>query len=156
MSFRTSFSKCLGIQKVCLRFKRIHRNVNKKYVKNLKTLKKIIIICGIRMHYVIKKIKTKIVVIPRSRFKVVSCKRKGGGPAAVVKAACLESRRLRVRTPLWPPSFKETNVSQRFNIVGSLCDREVACSASDYQGNFEVCVEGSVISLSSGGSPGPV
>ena len=30
----------------------------------------------------------------------------GGGPCAVVKAACLESRRSRVRTPLWPSSVK--------------------------------------------------
>ena len=35
----------------------------------------------------------------------------GGGPGAVVKADCLESRRSLVRTPLWPSSFKETNVS---------------------------------------------
>ena len=75
---------------------------------NLKTLKKIIIICGIRSTLLHYKIKTKIDVIRRIRFKVVSCKRKGGGSAAVVKAACLESQRLRVRTPLWPPSFKET------------------------------------------------
>ena len=32
---------------------------------------------------------------------------KGGGHGAVVKAACLESRRSRVRTQLWPSSFKE-------------------------------------------------
>ena len=29
------------------------------------------------------------------------------GPGAVVKAVCLESRRSRVQTPLWPPSFTE-------------------------------------------------
>ena len=34
--------------------------------------------------------------------------KQGGGPGAVVKATCLKSRRSRVRTPLWPPSFKET------------------------------------------------
>ena len=46
----------------------------------------------------------------------------------------------------------------KFSIVGSLRDREVACSASNLQGlNFEYCVwEGSVISPSSGGSPGPI
>ena len=71
---------------------------------------------------------------------------KVGAHGAVVKAACLKSRRSRVRTPLWPPSYKETKCffsahSQRFNIVGSLCDQEVACSASDRQGsNFESCV----------------
>ena len=91
---------------------------------------------GYVVHYFITKIITKIDVIPRSRFKVVFCKRKGGGPAAVVKAACLESRRLRVRTPLWPPSFKETKCSVKMRYCG-----EVACSASDYQGpSFEFCV----------------
>ena len=48
----------------------------------------------------------------------------------------------------------------KLSIVGSLRDREVACSASDRQGsNFESCLEYSVISFispSSGGSPGPV
>ena len=49
----------------------------------------------------------------------------------------------------------------KVSIVGSLRDREVACSASDRQGsNFESCVWNtsviSIISLSSGGSPGPV
>ena len=40
---------------------------------------------------------------------VIRCKGKqGGGPGAAVKAACLEIRRSRVRTPLWPPSFKKT------------------------------------------------
>ena len=46
------------------------------------------------------------------------------------------------------------------NIVGSLREREVACSASDHQGsNFEFCVWGSVISFistSSGGFPSPL
>ena len=37
--------------------------------------------------------------------EVVSHYREGGGPGAVVNTACLESR---VRTPLWPSSFKET------------------------------------------------
>ena len=32
----------------------------------------------------------------------------GGGPGAVVKAACWESRRSRARTPLWHSSFNET------------------------------------------------
>ena len=60
----------------------------------------------------------------------------GGEGDAVAKAACFESRRLRVRTPPWPSSFKETTCffpahSYRFNIVESLHDREVACSAPD-------------------------
>ena len=33
------------------------------------------------------------------------------GPDAVVKAACLESRRSRVQTPLWPSSVKKQSVS---------------------------------------------
>ena len=33
------------------------------------------------------------------------------GPDAVVKAACLESRRSQVRTPLWLSNFKETTFS---------------------------------------------
>ena len=35
----------------------------------------------------------------------------GGGPGAVVKAACLESRRSRVWTPLWSSISKKQNVS---------------------------------------------
>ena len=50
----------------------------------------------------------------------------------------------------------------KISIVGSLCDREIACSASDLQGlNFESCVWRAVlshssISPSSGGSPGSI
>ena len=40
-----------------------------------------------------------------------NCVALGQGPDAVVKAACVESRRPRVWTPLWPSSFKLTNVS---------------------------------------------
>ena len=69
-----------------------------------------------------------------SSFKFILDWRQGRG--AVVKAACLESWRSRVRVPLWLPSFKETKCfflahSWRFNIVESLRDREVARSASD-------------------------
>ena len=68
---------------------------------------------------------------------------KGRGHGAVVKAACLDSRRSRVRTPLWPSSLKETKCffpahPKSFNSVGSLRDWEVACSTSDSQG--ETCV----------------
>ena len=72
--------------------------------------------------------------------------------SAEVKAACLESRRLRGRTPLWLSSFKETKCvfpahSWWVNIVGNLRDREVACSASDRQGsNSESCVRRAVSS----------
>ena len=49
-------------------------------------------------------------------------------------SACLENRRSRIRAPLWPSSFKGTKCfsplhSWKFNIVGSLRHREVACSA---------------------------
>ena len=52
----------------------------------------------------------------------------------------------------------------KLRIVGSLRDREVACSASDLESlNFEfdfefriLCQEGSVISPSSGGFLGPI
>ena len=71
---------------------------------------------------------------------------RAGVYGAVVKAACLESRKSQVRTPLWPSIFKETKCfftahSQWFNIVGNFRDREVACSALDHQdSNFESCV----------------
>ena len=58
-------SKCLGIQKVCLGFKRIHRNVDKKYLKKSK-----IMIWGI--DYFITKLKTKIDVIIRSCFNIIT------------------------------------------------------------------------------------
>ena len=60
------------------------------------------------------------------------------GPGAVVKGACLESRRSRVRTPLWNSSFKETKCSfpalTKFQDCEELRDREVASSASDRYG----------------------
>ena len=34
--------------------------------------------------------------------------RGGVGPGAMIKAACVESRISRFRTPHWPSSFKET------------------------------------------------
>ena len=79
----------------------------------------------------------------------------GGGPGAVFKAACLESRRSQGRTPLCHSSFKETKMFLPRSLVEiqycvSLCDREVVCSASDRQGsNFESCVWRAVSSHSS-------
>ena len=70
-NIKPSFNKCSGIQKVCLGFRRIHRNVNKNYFfisKN--SVKNKIMIWGI--HYFITVIKTKIDVIPRSRFNAPS------------------------------------------------------------------------------------
>ena len=69
-NIQPSFSKYLGIQKVCLGFKRLHRNVYKKYfLKSEKSEKNKIMISGI--HYFVTKLKTKIDVIPRSCF--ISC-----------------------------------------------------------------------------------
>ena len=65
----------------------------------------------------------------------------------------------------FPTSLSQSSIHSTYqvDIAGSLRDREVACSASDRQGtNFEfpiLCLEDSVISIispSSGGSPGPV
>ena len=67
-NIQPSFGQCLCIQKVCLGFKRFHRNVNIKYFKKSKNSEKNkIMIWGI--HYFITKLKTKIDVIPRNCFK---------------------------------------------------------------------------------------
>ena len=82
---------------------------------------------------------------PERPCLLITLKQITQGPGAVVKAVCLESLRSRVRTPVWHSSFKEAKCffsahSGKFNIVGSLRDREVAGSASDCQGsNFEFC-----------------
>ena len=77
----------------------------------------------------------------------------GGGPRVVVSTAAFHAR---VRGSV--PGFcglKETKTflshpCVKVNIVGSLRDREVACSASDRQGsNFESCVWRTVSSQSS-------
>ena len=79
----------------------------------------------------------------------------GGGPRVVVSTAAFHAR-------VWGSvpglgGLKETKMFPppphprvKLNIVGSLCDREVACSASDRQGsNFESCVWRTVSSQSS-------
>ena len=82
----------------------------------------------------------------------------GGGPRVVVSTAAFHAR-VRGSVP-GLGGLKETKMflphpRVKVSIVGSLRDREVACSASDRQGsNFESCVL--IISPSSGGSPGPV
>ena len=75
---------------------------------------------------------------------------KGGGPKVVVSTAAFHAR---VRGSV--PGFgglKEMFLPQprvKVSIVGSLRDREVACSASDRQGpNFESCVWRTVSSQS--------
>ena len=71
-------------------------------------------------------------------------KLKGGGPRVVVSTAAFHAR-VRGSVP-GPGGLKETKLflphpRVKVSIVGSLRDREVACSASDRQGsNFESCV----------------
>ena len=70
-NIQTSFSMCLCIQKVCLVYSRIHKNVIKKYFfKSKNSEKNNIMICG--MYYFITKLKTKIDVIPRSCFNILA------------------------------------------------------------------------------------
>ena len=63
----------------------------------------------------------------------------GGGARVVVSTAAFHAR-VRGSVP-GLGSLKETKTRVKVSIVGSLRDREVACSASDRQGsNFEFCV----------------
>ena len=77
----------------------------------------------------------------------------GGGPRVVVSTAALHAR-VRGSVP-GLGGLKETKMflphpRVKVSIVGSLRDREVACSASDRQGsNFESCVWRTVSSQSS-------
>ena len=77
----------------------------------------------------------------------------GGGPRVVVSTAAFHAR-VRGSVP-GLGGFKETKMflphpRVKVSIVGSLRDREVACSASDRQGsNFEFCVWRTVSSQSS-------
>ena len=76
-----------------------------------------------------------------------------GGPRVVVSTAAFHAR-VRGSVP-GIGGFKETKMflphpCVKVSIVGSLRDREVACSASDHQGsNFESCVWRTVSSQSS-------
>ena len=77
----------------------------------------------------------------------------GGGPRVVVSTAAFHAR-VRGSVP-GTGGFKETKMflphpRVKVSIVGSLRDRDVACSASDRQGsNFESCVWRTVSSQSS-------
>ena len=77
----------------------------------------------------------------------------GGGPRVVVSTAAFHAR-VRGSVP-GLGGLKETKMflphpRVKVSIVGSLRDREVACSASDRQGsNFESCVWRTVLSQSS-------
>ena len=89
---------------------------------------------------------------------------RGGGPRVVVSTAAFHAT-VRGSVP-GLGGLKETKMflphpRVKVSIVGSLRDREVACSAPRPPGlEFRVlCLEDSVISIispSSGGSPGPV
>ena len=82
-----------------------------------------------------------------------SCNLLGGGPRVVVSTAAFHAR-VRGSVP-GLGGLKETKMflphpRVKVSIVGSLRDREVACSASDRQGsNFESCVWRTVSSQSS-------
>ena len=72
------------------------------------------------------------------------CSLKGGGPRVVVSTAAFHAR-VRGSVPglggLKETKMFLTHPRVKVSIVGSLRDREVACSASDRQGsNFESCV----------------
>ena len=82
-----------------------------------------------------------------------SCCQEGGGPRVVVSTAASHAR-VRGSVP-GLGGLKETKLflphpRVKVSIVGSLRDREVACSASDRRGsNFESCVWRTVSSQSS-------
>ena len=84
---------------------------------------------------------------------IVPCVILGGGPRVVVSTAAFHAR-VRGSVP-GLGGLKETKMflphpRVKVSIVGSLRDREVACSASDRQGsNFESCVWRTVSSQSS-------
>ena len=92
------------------------------------------------------------IVLPYLHKATVQCRR-GGGPRVVVSTAAFHAR-VRGSVP-GLGGLKETKVflphpRVKVSIVGSLRDREVACSASDRQGsNFESCVWRAVSSQSS-------
>ena len=87
------------------------------------------------------------------RIKIVLLSGQGGGPRVVVSTVAFHAR-VRGSVP-GLGGLKETKLflphpRVKVSIVGSLRDREVACSASDRQGsNFESCVWRTVSSQSS-------
>ena len=98
---------------------------------------------------------------PRACYGITQCvirvdillTKTGGGPRVVVSTAAFHAR-VRGSVP-GLGGFKETKMflphpRVKVSIVGSLRDREVACSASDRQGSdFESCVWRTVSSQSS-------
>ena len=93
------------------------------------------------------------IIIPTFCKGTRSTERKGGGPRVVVSTAAFHAR-VRGSVP-GLGGLKETKLflpypRVKVSIVGSLRDREVACSASDRQGsNFESYVWRTVSSQSS-------
>ena len=55
---------------------------------------------------------------PTAKERYPSLKCDGLGPGAVVKSACLKSRRSQVRTLLWPISFIHLTILKRFSWPG--------------------------------------
>ena len=93
------------------------------------------------------------VLFTKQCFLVMVLHELGGGPRVVVSTAAFHAR-VRGSVP-GLGGLKETKLflphpRVKVSIVGSLRDREVACSASDRQGsNFESCVWRTVSSQSS-------
>ena len=121
---------------------------NKKFIIGFKLIKYPYILCTIiyMLAYILyftlesKKIIVGLLIITsRYVFNI-----QGGGPRVVVSTAAFHAR-VRGSVP-GHSGLKETNMflphpRVKLSIVGSLRDREVACSASDRQGsNFESCV----------------
>ena len=71
-SIQSSFSKCLGVRKVCLGFKRFHGNVDIKYfLQSRNSEKNKIMIWGI--HYFITKLKKKLMSSQGAALKSNPC-----------------------------------------------------------------------------------
>ena len=95
-----------------------------------------------------------VLMLDRCSLDLLTCSPAmgGGGPRVVVSTAAFHAR-VRGSVP-GLGGFKETKMflphpRVKVSIVGSLRDREVACSASDRQGsNFESCVWRTVSSQS--------
>ena len=122
--------------------------------------------CGFKP-CLVQDFQTNIMFMPSQYWDIISIlchwtRRWGGGPRVVVSTAAFHAR-VRDSVPVLG-GLKETKMflphpRVKVSIVGSLRDREVACSASDRQEtNFESCVCRTVPSQSSHHpqSPGPV
>ena len=106
------------------------------------------------IHYFSTELKTKIDVIPRGCFNMFEvlyiCCFFAGDLVQWLKLPAWKVGDRRFVSHFGIQVSKKQHVSSlltrtRLNIVGSLSDREVACSASDRRGsNFESCVWGAV------------